>query len=484
MIKYYNTSFSLLTDLYQLTMLQGYFFSGVNYNTVFDYFFRRQPFSGGYTIFAGLDTLVNVLSDINFKESDIDYLRSTGLFKDEFLNYLRGFRFTGSIYSFKEGDIIFPSEPVLRVEAPIIEAQLIETLVLNILNYQSLIATKTSRIVLSAKGRGILEFGLRRAQGPDGGISGSRAAYIGGAFSTSNVLAGKLFNIPVSGTMAHSFVMAFKSEKEAFLEYAKIYPNNTILLIDTYDTLNSGVVNAIYVLKKLKNMGIKRFGVRLDSGDLSYLSKRVRKNLDDAGLKECFIVASNELDEYIIDSLLKDGAPIDYFGVGTKLITANDDPWLSGVYKLSEIYKDKPVPVIKVSNNIEKTTIPGKKNVIRFFDSSGYMICDLVFLEKDLDSIISKLNKKEPINAYHPFYNYNFTIDGYSYYSVMLKKVMDNGKRCYQTPSLKEIQDNTLTNLRVIDDVYKRFLNPEIYKVMLDESLYLLRNRLVKKYRR
>jgi len=481
MINYYNQNFAILTDLYQLTMLQAYFFENINYRTVFDYFFRRQPFNGGYCVFTGLDTLLEVITGIRFTDSDINYLKSTGFFKEEFLSYLKSFKFTGDIYSFEEGEIVFPNEPILRVEAPIIEAQLIETILLNILNYQTLIATKTSRIVNAAKGRGVIEFGLRRSQGPDGGISGSRASYVGGAVATSNVFAGKVFGIPVTGTMAHSFVMAFDSEKDAFLKYAKIYPNNTVLLIDTYDTLK-GIKNAIPVLKKLKKMGVKKFGIRLDSGDLSYLSKKIRKELDSSDLKECFIVASNELDEYIIETLLRDEACIDFFGVGTKLITASDDPWLSGVYKLSQIYKYNPIPVIKVSNNIEKTTIPGKKNVIRFYESDT-PLCDLILLEEEMKDITEKINSKSSVLMKHPFYHYELNLKHYDYAKLMIKKVISDGNIVCERLGVAHIREKALSNINNLDNVYKRFLNPEIYKVMLSSSLYTLREKMIKKYR-
>ncbi|RLD16251.1 MAG: nicotinate phosphoribosyltransferase, partial [Caldiserica bacterium] len=372
--KIYKTSLALLTDFYELTMAQGYYFYQKNRFAIFEVFFRKNPFNGGFNIFAGLQTLVEIILDLRFKKDDIDYLSSLGVFKKEFLDYLKKFKFTGNIYSVEEGEVVFPKEPILRVEAPIIEAQILESIILNIINFQTLIATKTARIFEASRGRAILEFGLRRAQGIDGSISGARASFIGGAVATSNTLSGKIFNIPVKGTMAHSWVMSFRKEIEAFKKYAELYPNSTILLVDTYDT-KKGIRNAIEIFKILRKKGIRNFGIRLDSGDLEYLSKETRRILDKEGFKEAKIVVSNELDEYIINQLIENNSPIDFFGVGTKLITGNPDASLSGVYKIVAKKEGKKItPVIKISDNPEKITLPGIKNTTRFFSEKGEML--------------------------------------------------------------------------------------------------------------
>ncbi len=481
----YNTNnLALLTDLYELTMMQGYFFYKRNLNVVFDMFFRYQPFKGGYSIFAGLEPLIKTILNLRFTDKDIDYLDKLGFFKPSFLKFLSSFKFNGDIYSVEEGEIVFPKEPLIRVHGNIIEAQIIESILLNIINFQTLIATKAARIVEAAKGKIILEFGLRRAQGIDGAISASRAAFIGGVSSTSNVFAGKLFDIPVKGTMAHSWVMAFDSELEAFKKYAKLYPKNTILLVDTYDTLKNGIPSAIKILKKLKKLKIKNFGIRLDSGDLEYMSKQARIVLDKAGLKEAKIVVSNELNEYIIEQLINKKAPIDFFGVGTNLVTAQGDSSLSGVYKLvAKKTKNGYVPSIKVSNTPEKTTNPLVKDILRIYDNKNFMIGDLIFLEEEKENIHNILKNRQPLIFYHPEYDYeHIKIDSYKTHRILLKNIIKNGKLNYEFPDLKTIQQKTKNNLETLHPSYKRLLNPHIYKVSLTEKLMNTKIELIRKY--
>jgi len=402
---------ALLTDLYELTMMQGYYFYNNNNNAVFDMFFRKEPFNSGFSIFAGLEPLIKTILDLRFDEEDIEYLKSLKLFKPDFLKFLLKFKFSGNIYSVEEGEIVFPKEPLLRVHSTIIEAQFLESILLNIINFQTLIATKAARIVEAARGKTIIEFGLRRAQGIDGALSAARASFIGGVDSTSNVLAGKFFNIPVRGTMAHSWIMTFNSEYEAFNKFSELYPTNTIVLVDTYDTLKTGIPAAIKVFKKLKKQGIKNFGIRLDSGDLEYLSKQARHLLDQANLKEAKIVVSNELDEHVIDQLMNRKAPIDFFGVGTKLITAADDPSLTGVYKLVSKQENKNFkPLMKISDNPEKTTNPDVKNIIRLYDEDNYMLGDLIHQEHEQKKIISQIKIKRPLTFFHPEYEYQSVI--------------------------------------------------------------------------
>ena len=374
---------TLLTDLYELTMMNGYFDMRRDERVVFDVFYRKNPSDGGYAIVAGLEQVIDYIKNLHFEKDDIEYLRELELFDEEFLKYLENFKFTGNIYAIKEGTVVFPMEPLLKVEAPIIEAQLVETAILNIINHESLIATKASRVCEAAKGDAVMEFGLRRAQGPDAGIYGARAAVIGGCSSTSNVLAAKQFNIPVAGTHAHSFIMSFDNEYEAFLKYAKLFPNNATLLVDTYDTLNSGVPNAIRVFKELKEQGKmpKKYGIRLDSGDLAYLSKQARIMLDEAGFPDATICASNDLDEYLIESLKEQGAKINLWGVGTSLITSKDCPSFGGVYKLAAIKKEGVIiPKIKLSEDRVKITNPGDKQVFRFYDRKQVRLKEILLV--------------------------------------------------------------------------------------------------------
>jgi nicotinate phosphoribosyltransferase len=473
-------SSALLTDLYELTMMQGYFLHRENHEAVFDMFYRRQPFGGGFAVFAGLQNLLETLERLEFKEDDLEYLATLGIFKEEFLDYLKGFRFRGDVYSVDEGTIVFPNEPLLRVHGPLIEAQLIESLLLNIINFQTLVATKTARIYL-ATGEGIvLEFGLRRAQGPDGAMSAARAAFIGGAAATSNTLAGKLLDIPVKGTMAHSWVMAFGNELESFRKYAEIFPDSTILLIDTYDTLTSGIENAVKVGLELKKAGHRNFGIRLDSGDLSYLSKEARKRLDEAGLTDAKIAVSNELDEQIIHELKISGAPIDIWGVGTNLVTAGGDPSLTGVYKLVAKKNGGDFePTIKVSNNPSKVTNPGVKQVYRFYDRSSAPLADLLTL------VDEPMEQGRSYRFFHPMIDYKqMTVSHYGSFKPLLSLKMKEGRIASELPNLRSIQAQMKRNLSELDPSYKRLMNPHEYKISLSENLKRVKDSLIAKYTR
>ena len=382
-----NRNLTLLTDLYELTMMQGYFKSHSQKRVVFDVFYRQNPCGGAYAIACGLDQAIDYIKNLHFEPEDIDYLRCTGFFKEDFLDYLKDFHFTGDIYAIPEGTIIFPKEPLVKVVAPIMEAQLVETALLNIINHQSLIATKAARVVQEAGG-GVMEFGLRRAQGPDAGIYGARAAVIAGCVGTSNVLAGQMFDIPVKGTHAHSWIMSFPSELEAFRTYAELFPDNCLLLVDTYDTLNSGVKHAIQVFKEMREKGIhsKLFGIRLDSGDLAYLTKKARIMLDEAGFPDAIISASSDLDEYLINSLMNQGAKITSWGVGTNLITSKDCPSFGGVYKLVAVKLPDGTyqPKMKCSDSASKAIIPGKKMPWRLYDENGQAQCDLIAMDGEV----------------------------------------------------------------------------------------------------
>lgn len=472
---------ALFTDFYELTMAQGYWKNNMNHDVVFDVFFRRQPFNGGFSVFAGLDTLLDAITDFTFSSEDIEYLKLQNIFDDEFLNYLKDFRFNGTIYAFEEGSIVFPQEPVLRIHANLIEAQIVEGLVLNHINFQSLIATKTARIWLASKKSSIMEFGLRRAQGNDGAMSATRAAFIGGAAGTSNTLAGKLYDIPVMGTMAHSWIMAFPSELEAFEAYAKLYPTKAIFLIDTYDTLRSGIKNAITVGAKLVEKGYN-FGVRLDSGDISYLTTEVRKELDKAGFPQATITVSNELTEEIIETLVQNNTPINSWGVGTHMVTGGNEASFTGVYKLAARYDkntNKNIPAMKFSDNPEKNTNPGIKNVFRLYDDNGYAKADIIALEEEI------IQPNTEHRYYHPMIDYRqFTFNA-SKVESMLHKVVENGNRI--TPKIKtgeilrKAHSTMQKQLESFDSSYKRILNPHIYKVSLTEKLKELKMDFINK---
>ncbi|MDR0645020.1 MAG: nicotinate phosphoribosyltransferase [Treponema sp.] len=470
---------ALLTDFYALTMAHGFWKNRMKGENVFEMFFRHHPFNGGFSIFAGLETLLNSLEDWSFSEEDIAYLKNLGLFEREFLDYLRTFRFSGSLWAMDEGTVVFPQEPLIRVQGNIIECQLIEAMLLNIINFQSLIATKTARVFLASDKGAIMEFGLRRAQGPDGAMSASRAAFIGGAVGTSNTMAGKVFGIPVLGTMAHSWVMAHDSEEEAFSAYADLYPDKTIFLIDTYDTLKSGVPNAIKVGKKLLEKG-KNFGVRLDSGDVHYLSVQVRNMLDAAGCEKATITVSNELDEYIIEALADKHAPIDTWGVGTHMVTGGGSSAFGGVYKLAARNGRTGgfSPVMKFSDNPEKTTTPGIKQVWRIKDTSGMAVADVLGLEgTDI------LQKGKRYLFWHTSGDYRrlyHCLDGSA--TPLLTKRIENGKLVSPHPKLVEIRGKTQAELDSFDASYKRFLNPHIYKVSITENLRNLKLELIRQF--
>lgn len=473
---------TLLTDLYQLTMMNGYLKYDKNEEVaVFDVFFRQNDMIT-YSLACGLEQIVDYVLNLNFGEEEIKYLKSLNIFSDEFLEYLKNFKFTGDIYAVPEGTVVFPGEPILTVKAPIMQAQLVETAILNIMNFQTLIATKAAKICYAAKDDLVMEFGLRRAQAPDAGIYGARAAVIGGCGSTSNVLAGKMFDIPVSGTHAHSWVMNFKDEYTAFMEYAKVYPENTLLLVDTFDTLNQGVPNAIKVFDYLRDNGYKPRGIRLDSGDLAYLSKKARLMLDEAGYEDAIICASGDLDEYSINSLKNQGAKINSWGVGTRLITSADMPALGGVYKLAAIIdKDGNVtPKIKLSNNTAKITNPGFKNIYRIYDKqTGKAEADVICLRDE-----PKVDTTKPLVITHPTERWKKTT--YQNYEIrpLQIDVIKNGKLVYDLPSLKEIKAYAKVELESFWDEYKRLDRPHLYKVDLSDDLYELKASLLEKYRK
>lgn len=471
---------TLLTDLYELTMMQGYFETQENDTVVFDVFFRSNPNQNGYSIMAGLEQVIEYIKNLNFSYEDVDYLRSLGIFSEDFLQYLSGFHFSGNIYAIPEGTVVFPKEPVLKVIAPIMEAQLVETAILNIINHQSLIATKTARVVYAAQGDGIMEFGLRRAQGPDAGLYGARAAMIGGCIGTSNVLAGKLFHVPVMGTHAHSWIMSFKDEYTAFKEYARLYPDACTLLVDTYDTLKSGVPNAIRVFTEMREEGIhpKSYGIRLDSGDLAYLSKKARKMLDDAGFPDAVIAASNDLDEFLIHDLKIQGAKITSWGVGTNLITSKDCPSFGGVYKLAAIQDTNGnfIPKIKISENTEKITNPGNKTIFRIYDKeTGKMRADLIcFVDETYDT-------SEDLVLFDPNATWKKTkLEGGTYtMREILKPIFINGSCVYDSPDVMEIAKYCQQEKETLWDETKRLFNPHKVYVDLSQKLYDIKTALL-----
>ena len=471
---------TLLTDLYELTMMNGYYLHGKQDEiAVFDVFFRQNELIT-YSLAAGLEQAVDYCLNLNFGENEISYLKSLGIFDDGFLEYLKTLKFTGDIYAVPEGTVVFPGEPIFTVKAPVMQAQLIEAAVLNIINHQTLIASKAAKVCAAAKGDNVMEFGLRRAQGPDAGIYGARAAIIGGCSSTSNVLAGQMFGVKVSGTHAHSWVMNFPSELEAFRAYAEIYPDATLLLVDTYDTLKSGIPNAIKVFDELKAKGKKPLGIRIDSGDLAYLSKRARKMLDEAGYPDAIICASGDLDERLVQSLKQQGAKINSWGIGTKLITSADMPALGGVYKLAGIEKDgKIIPKIKVSDNSAKITNPGFKTIYRIYDKkTGKAEADLIALRDE------KFDFTKPITLTHPTERWK-TITFTDYIARELPiKAVENGKLAYNTPSIKEIADYARKETETFWDEYKRLDQPHIFKVDLSDGLYALKTDMLARIRK
>jgi len=464
-----NNHNGFYVDLYELTMAQGYYYAGKKDEpAAYDYFFRDNPFGGGYVVFAGLDDLLNSLENFSFGPDDIEYLRSKG-FREDFLDYLSDFRFRGTITSVREGELVFPTEPVVRVEGTIIECQLAETMLLNYLNFESLIATKASRIRRVAGKRPVSDFGLRRAQGL-GGLQASRAAIIGGVDATSNVLAGYTYNVNITGTIAHSWVQSFADELTAFRQYAEVFPESTVLLVDTYDTLNLGIPNAIRVGHELKEKGHRLKAIRLDSGDLAFLSKKARKMLDDAGLQDTKILASNQLDEYVIRSLLEQGAPLDGFGVGTELITGKKTAALDGVYKLS---MNRHEPKLKLSDTYEKISLPGLKKVYRYFDQAGLFYADCICLD----------DEKDPGLMHHPYeMNKKLRLINMEKESLF-QRVFDKGKKIPTERDLKAIQDYVKQRLKQLPLEHQRFEMPHIYKVGISDKLNNLRNDLVHKLR-
>jgi nicotinate phosphoribosyltransferase len=468
---------SLLADMYELTMLGGYIASGKqNQRANFDYFFRKVPDAGGYCVTAGLEQLIGYIQHIRFSARDLAYLEGLAIFPEKVLRYLENFHFTGDLLAVPEGTLVFPGEPIVRVTASLPEAQFIESALLNIMNFQTLIATKASRVCFAAEGDPVVEFGLRRAHGPDAALGAARAAFIGGAQGTSNVLAGKLFGIPVRGTLAHSWVESFSTELEAFRVYCRLYPEASLLLVDTYDTLKSGVPNAIKVGREMRAEGRGDLrGIRLDSGDLAYLSQEARKMLDKEGFQQTKIFASSDLDEWIIESIKKQGGRIDTWGVGTNLVTAYSNPALGGVYKLTGIEEaGRMVPKIKRSDNPEKVTNPGMKKIVRFFDPNGFMRGDVMFLEEELP-------ESKSLRVYHPTIPHLSKMYPARFLrSEILAPIFKKGTLVYSKPSLPEIQKNTRRNLDRLGPEYKRFQNPHIYHVSLSQKLLRTKQTLLK----
>ena len=478
-----KTNLTMLCDFYELTMGNGYFQTGLGERICyFDVFFRSVPDQGGFAIAAGLAQVIEYIQKLRFDEEDIAYLRSKGCFAEPFLDYLRQFRFTGDIWAVPEGTPIFPGEPILTVRAPAIQAQFIETFVLLCLNHQSLIATKSNRIVRAAEGRPVAEFGSRRAQGAEGAILGARASYIAGCSATACTMADQHYGSPATGTMAHSWVQMFPDEYTAFKTYCQLYPNNATLLVDTYNVLRSGVPNAIRAFKEvLEPLGVTKCGIRLDSGDMAYLTRKARKMLDDAGWTECKISVSNSLDEYLIQDLFMQGAQIDMFGVGERMITARSEPVFGGVYKLAAVEDDEGniIPKIKVSENVEKITIPHFKKVYRFYGrDTGKAIADLITLHDEQVDDTQDLEIFDPMATWKKKTVYNFTA------RELLVPVFLKGKRVYDSPTLPEIQAYCRQQVDTLWDEVKRFDNPHKYVVDLSRKLWDIQQELLRSSQR
>ncbi|MBE6928029.1 MAG: nicotinate phosphoribosyltransferase [Ruminococcaceae bacterium] len=476
---YDKLNMTMLCDFYELTMSNGYFQNKMRDRICyFDVFFRSVPDGGGFAIAAGLEQVIEYIKDLHFSDEDIEYLRNRNIFNEEFLSYLRNFRFTGDIYAVPEGTPIFPKEPMMTVRAPAIEAQLIETYVLLILNHQSLIATKANRVVRAAQGRRVLEFGSRRAQGAQGAILGARAAYIGGCNGTACTISDQLYGVPAGGTMAHSWVQMHDTEYEAFKTYCELYPHNATLLVDTYNTLNSGIPNAIRAFNEvLKPKGIKKCGIRLDSGDMTYLTKKARQMLDAAGWTECEISVSNSLDEYIIQDLLRQGAQIDMFGVGERLITARSEPVFGGVYKLVAVENDEGevVPKIKISENVGKITNPHYKKLYRFYgNDTGKAIADYLTVHDEVVDDSKDLLIFDPEATWKQKTVYDFTA------KELQVPIFLNGELVYKLPSLNEIRDYCRKQVDTLWDEVKRFDNPHTYYVDLSQKLWDIKYSLLK----
>ena len=479
---------TLLTDFYELTMMQAYHHAetttGRKQTAVFDMFYRENPCGSGYAVAAGLQQVIEYIKGLTFTKEHLDYLRSMNMFGEDFLSYLKDFRFTGDIIAVPEGTVIFPGEPLVRVTAPLMEAQLIETAILNIINHQSLIATKAARVCWAARGDRVLEFGLRRAQGPDAGVYGARAAMIGGCFATSNVLAGQLFGVPVRGTHAHSWIMSFETEIEAFRYYAKLYPNACTLLVDTYDTLKSGVPNAIKIFREMRDEGttLTQYGIRLDSGDLAYLSKQARTMLDEAGFHDAFISASNDLDEYIISDLKTQDAKVSVWGVGTHLITSKEYPAFGGVYKMAALSEDGGAwqHKIKLSEDPVKVTNPGKKKIFRLYDSkSGKMKADLITLDHE------QLNNDKDLTIFDPIATWKrMTLKAHAFTTrELLTPVFTNGHCVYPEYTVTDICAYAEKERATLWDEHKRLVRPHIMPVDLSQELYDLKQSMISKLR-
>ena len=466
----------MMTDLYQLTMMYGYYKSDMLDNkAVFDMFYRQTSAVTHYAIMAGVEQLVDYINNLHFDDEDIEYLRSLNLFDEGFLALLKNLHFTGDIEAVPEGTVVFSGEPLVRVTAPIVEAQLVETALLNIINHQTIIATKASRVALAAKGDKVLEFGLRRAQGPDAGIYGARAAVIGGCDSTSNVLTGSMFNIPVSGTHAHSWVMSFPDELTAFRAYAKFFPDACLLLVDTFNVLKSGMPHAIQVFKELRAAGHEPLGIRIDSGDLAYLSREARRMMDEAGFPNAKVCVSGDLDEYLINDLKQQGARIDIWGVGTKLITSSDCPALGGVYKLAaEIIDGHVVNKMKVTENPAKVTNPGIKKLLRLYDENGMAVADLIALQDE------EFDESKPLTIFDPVDTWKeMTLTNYHIRNLH-EPLFVNGQCVYKPRKLMDIQADCKKDLATFWDQYKRLTNPHRYKVDLSEKLWMMKQSMLK----
>ena len=470
-----NYNLTMLTDFYEVTMANGYFQSDIrNHEAVFDMFFRRVPDDGGFAIMAGVEQLIAYMKNLKFTDEDIDYLRSKNSFSEEFLEYLRNFKFTCDVWAVPEGTPIFPHEPIVTVKGPIIQAQFVETFILLTINHQTLIATKSNRIVRAAQGRPVMEFGTRRAQGASAAIDGARASYIAGCAGTACTIADRDFHVPALGTMAHSWVQTFDTEYEAFREYTRIYPDNAVLLIDTYNVLKSGLPNAIKVFKELKP---KKMGVRIDSGDIAYLSKKARKMLDEAGYPDCTICASNSLDEYIVRDLILQGARVDSFGIGENMITAKSDPVFGGVYKLAAVKEDDGsyTPKMKLSESAEKMTIPCLKKVWRIYDQDGKAMADLITTADEQVETQHGITLFDPIETWKECTYVNCTA------RCLSTPIYENGKRVYQSPSLDDIKKFCKAQVNTLWDEVKRFENPHRYYVDLSQKLWDTRSALLKK---
>ena len=474
---YNKINLTMLTDFYELTMAGGYFENGMkDIIATFDMFYRRNPDKGGFAIMAGLEQTIEYMKNLSFTDEDIAFLRTKKIFSEEFLKYLHDFRFSCDIWAVEEGTPIFPGEPIVTVRGPIIQAQLVETMVLLTINHQSLIATKSNRIVRAAGGRAIMEFGSRRAHSYDGAVYGARAAYIGGCVGTACTICDRDFGVPALGTMAHSWIQSFDSEYDAFLAYAKQYPESCTLLVDTYNVLKSGIPNAIKVFNEvLLPLGCRPKGIRIDSGDITYLSKKARKMLDDAGFPDCKICASNSLDEYIIADMLRQGAPIDTFGVGERLITASSEPVFGGVYKVVSINKNgTEIPKIKISENVAKITNPCFKELYRLYDNeSGKAVADVITL---FDEVI---DDTKPYVIFDPEHTWKRkTITNFKAVKIR-RKIFDKGELCYELPDIETIKNRCAEQLETLWDEVKRFENPHTYYVDLSEPLWKCKHELL-----